>query len=170
MIVNMIGKFYKIRTYIFVSILLVFFNTTSFGAEMQCFPSVENYMSKLYGENYKDDDNISMHQEKYGKNIFYIVTDTTSGTNYVRSLLRKKTSGEFCLILLTQPVSQLVPRMIDKSGIPRKFIATEQAPPGLPEHIITYVLNEKDFRYSAHICKEVSWVSKTKKIKTISCN
>jgi hypothetical protein len=165
----MIGKFHKMKTYIITGAFFAFINQAAYSAETQCFPTIEAYMNKSYGESYKDDENISVREEKYGKNIFYFVVDKTSGTNYGRSLLREKTAGEFCLVLSTQPVAQLVPGMPDELGVPQKFVATDQAPPGMPEHEITYILNKGDFRYDAKNCKEISWINKKRKTKTISC-
>lgn len=115
----------NMKTYIFTSTFLVFINQSAYGAEAECYPTVDAYMTASYGENYKDDENISAHKDIYGGNIFYIVADKTSGTNYSRSLLRENASGKFCLILSTPPIAQLIPRAPDEFGVPQKFVATD---------------------------------------------
>jgi hypothetical protein len=149
--------------------LFALFGNAAYGTETQCFPTVAAYMSKSYGESYQVDDNISVREKKYGRNILYSVADKTSGTNYARSLLRENTKGEFCLVLVTPPIAQLDPEMRGESEMPQKFIASDQAPPGLPGHEITYVFNPKDFRYDAKTCKEILRINKKKKSKLISC-
>lgn len=127
-------------------------------------------MTASYGENYKDDENISVREDKYGGNKFYTVADKTSGTNYSRSLLRESAPGKFCLVLSTPPVAQLTPRARDEFGVPRRFVATDQAPPRIAEHEWIYVFNWDKSRYDAKICKEISWINKTKKTTNISCS
>ena len=138
-------------------------------ADPCCFPTVDAYMSKSYGASHADDENIFVKEEKYGNDVFYWVADKTSGTNYARSLLKKNASGEFCLVLSTRPAAQVVPEMVDTLGAPRQFVATEQAPPGMPEHEITYELNGTSLKYEAKTCKAISHIGKRRTVKSISC-
>lgn len=166
----MIVKSHNIKKFVLLGIFSIFNGNLAFGAEWQCFPSIDAYMSMSYGENYRDDENISIREEKYGKGKLFFVTDKTSGTNYARYLLRKMKPGQFCLVLSTPPVAQLVAGTRDETGFPKKFFATDQAPPGLPAHEITYVLDQQSFRYDAKICNEVLYANKKRNVKSVSCD
>lgn len=152
------------------SILYVFLaNHGTACAGNLCFPTVEKFLIESYGDNFREDENISVHLEKLGSKEFIVVTDKTSGTNYARNLLVEKSKDNFCLVLSTPPVAQLTASKVDANEFP-KLVATDQAPPNLPGREITYVFNVNRFRYNATICKKISHYKKTVHIKTVSCS
>lgn len=135
----------------------------------ECFPAVDEFLAKSYGDDYRDDENISVHLEKFGEKEFIVVADKTSGTNYARNLLIEKSHNRFCLVLRTPPVAQLTTSIVDAHEFPN-IVATDQAPPDLPGHEITYFFNVDRFRYDATVCREISHYQKTVRAKTVSCS
>ena len=142
--------------------------SVAYAAAADCFPSVEAYASKSYGAEFRDDENIVLSKKKFGKAMFDVVEDKTSGTNHPRSLLSKRAGG-YCVVLTTLAVAQLAPIATNDSGVPLKFRSSDQAPPGLPQHEITYTLDPTSSVYEPGDCREISYVGKKKNAKPVEC-
>jgi hypothetical protein len=140
----------------------------AYAAAADCFPSVEAYASKRYGAEFRNDENIVLSKKKFGKAVFDIVEDKTSGTNHPRSLLSKRAGG-YCVVLTTPAVAQLETIATDDSGVPLKFRSTDQAQPGLPQHEITYTFHPASSVYEPGDCREISYVGNKKNVKPVQC-
>lgn len=147
---------------------LLTIQSVAYAAAADCFPSVEAYASKRYRAEFRNDENIVLSKKKFGKAIFDIVEDKTSGTNHPRSLLSKRAGG-YCVVLTTPAVSQLAMIATDDSGVPLRFMSMDQAPPGLPQHEITYTLNPASSVYEPGDCRGISYVGNKKNVKPVQC-
>lgn len=165
---TMNGKFHKIRMLQCLSAFCLLSHHAAIRAADQCFTTVEEFLTKSHGENYRDDENISAHVGKFGNKEFLIVADKTSGTNYARTLLYERLPNQLCLVLQTPPIAQLTSSTVDVHEFPN-LVSTDQAPPGMPQREITYLFNWDRFRYDATMCKEISSFRKALRAKTISC-
>lgn len=97
-----------------------------------------------------------------------MLEDRTSGTNHARSLLRKR-AGKYCVVLKTPAVAQLVVIATNDHGLPLKFQSSDQAPPGLPRHDITYLFNLVLLEYEAGECREITYAGKARTAKPTDC-
>ena len=116
---------------------------------------MEAYASKSYGAEFRDDENIVLSKKKFGKAMFDVVEDRTSGTNHPRSLLSKRAGG-YCVVLTTPAVAQLAPITTNDSGVPLKFRSSDQAPPGMPQHEITYTVADGATWPDPGLCGELA--------------
>lgn len=60
------GKFHKIRMLPCLSDFCLFSYHAAIRAADHCFTTVDAFLTKSHGENYRDDENISVLAEKFG--------------------------------------------------------------------------------------------------------
>ena len=157
------------KSHLFVTLIVAILHGTAFGADGQCFSSIEAFMVNSFGEHYLNDENLFLIDKKYGKQKFKVSEDRTSGTNYSRSLLIERKDKGVCLLLSTPPIAQLNAFSFNRRGFPVQFISNDQAPPGLPEHEITYLFDPVNFKYVPITCKEVMNNGKKRTKKEVTC-
>lgn len=141
------------------------------AADAACFASGAAYAASIYGADFAGDDNIAVGTRQYGGQLFTVVEDKTSGTNHPRTLMLARAGKGYCVVLSTPAVAQLEPSMPDARGMPLRFTAIDQAPPGLPAHQIIYSWQPAGMRYAARECALISDVGAGKhaKAKPVPC-
>lgn len=104
-----------------------------------CYPSLNAGMSDTYGPDFKEDGEILQIHRKIGSRNFVIASDSTSGTNSQRTVFEQRGPANWCVMLTSPPVADLVPGPISTS-IQRPMIWTSvtQAPPGFMETKVIY--------------------------------
>ncbi len=85
-----------------------------------------SYMVAKYGSAYRDDENLVIKEERYGKQVYYAASDTTSETNSPVTLLMRKHGKGLCEVLATPPIANLKALGYDKQGRPVAFLAKDQ--------------------------------------------
>lgn len=136
------------------------------AAETGCFANGEAYMVAKYGDAYRDDENLLIKKERYGKQVYYAARDVTSGTNHPITLLMQKPGQGWCEVLTTPPIASIRASKLDKNGRPLAFFAKDQ---GTTSREITYVWEQQSAKFKPAECAEVSWVGKRSASKKIAC-
>jgi hypothetical protein len=142
-------------------------SVNALAGEPVCFANGEAYMVATYGRDYRDDQNLTIRQERYGKESYYVARDMTSGTNHQITLLMKNQKKGLCKVLTTYPVAALVPITSDKNGRPISFVAKDQ---GTISHEILYTWREGTEEFRALRCTESHWIGKRLQSEKISCD
>lgn len=150
----------------FVCLSVLLFCSYGVTAGAACFSSIESYMAWKYGINYSTDENIVVKPRYYGRLLYHVATDLTSGTNAPMQLLRVK-GAQVCEVLVTPPIATIKPIDFDKQGHPISFFAKDQ---GVTSREIIYVWSKRDFRFNAQSCKEVAWAPEGVSSTAIHCD
>jgi len=134
----------------------------------QCFESIDAYMIKTFGMEYRADENlqaISGDLELTGtlQNDFKWVIDFTPTVNYSRTLFRIGRNGKACIIL-EAPFSTSLAFATGKGKLPLYIVATDSPHSGSMGNEITYRLNAES-RYSPAICRQTSHFRRKKIIR-----
>ena len=151
------------------SILLfaIVVSSCAFAGDSNCFANSAAYMQAKYGDAYRHDENIVIKKVRYGTQIFYSASDTTSGTNSPRTLLIQMPGKGLCKVLDTPPIATLQALKYDKQGRPIAFISREQGNPSLE---ITYVWARASRKFAPTTCNEITWVNDNAVSESVPCN
>ena len=142
----------------------------AYGMERECYPTVETYMIKTFGDHYADDENLVVSERTYGRQNFYVATDMTPSTNHSEVLSNKTEDNKFCIALATSMMAKLTAVKFDAKGYPKEFVSIDQAPPGMPEQEIIYRPNAERTAFHAAVCKEVTLNAKKHVKKAVPCD
>lgn len=144
--------------------------SSAYGTERECYPNIETYMIKTFGDHYADDENLVVSEKTYGRQNFYVAADMTPGTNHSEVLFNKTEDNGFCIALSTSMIAKLTAVKFDSKGYPREFVSIDQAPPGMPEQEIIYRPNTERTAFHATVCKEVTFKEKRQVKKAVPCS
>lgn len=136
------------------------------GGAAPCHASGEAFMVAKFGDAYRDDENLVLKKERYGKQVYYAARDLTSGTNHPVTLLMHRPGQGWCEVLATPPVATLRASKLDRKGRPLAFFAKDQ---GTSSREITYAWDTDSASFKPQRCAEVSWVDKRAIRKSIAC-
>lgn len=132
------GKFHEFI--VFSSFASMLFGVKAAGLEVRgvghCYDSLASYMSKTFGEQYQDDENIKQEelvQNGSGGDIsewpsYYWVYDATPGANITRTLFEKDKGKKLCAILQI-PLSSGNDFRIKKDGSLPDVVRSIDSPP-----------------------------------------
>lgn len=148
---------------IFVALLL---SDTAFASDFSCFASGEAYMTAKFGSAYRDDENLKIKKQRYGRQDYLLASDTTSGTNSPITLLLQQPGKGLCEVLSTPPVATLKASKYDEHGRPIAFFAKDQ---GTTSREITYKWDSSSNHFRADSCKEVTWVKDKSASRAVAC-
>jgi len=140
---------------------------TAYASDSGCFASGEAYMVAKFGSAYRDDENLKMRKQRYGKQDYLLASDTTSGTNSPITLLLQQPGKGLCEVLTTPPVATLKATKYDKHGRPIAFFAKDQ---GTTSREITYKWDSSSNQFRADGCKEVTWTKSKSATKVVACD
>jgi len=59
----------------------IIFHGNTNAATSMCYANADEYMSEIFGAGFRDDENLIMNEKHFGKQLFNVVEDITSGTN-----------------------------------------------------------------------------------------
>lgn len=163
------AKFLNISYRLVFAVALAGLQGSASGAEQECYPSVETYMIKTFGEHYADDENLIVTERTYGRQNFHVAADMTPGTNHSEVLFNKTEDNRFCIALSTSMMAKLTAVKFDSKGYPQEFVSIDQAPPGMPEHEVTYCPNAERTAFHAAVCNEVTFKGKKRVKKAVPC-
>jgi hypothetical protein len=152
------------KTFIFSASLLL--SGSICASERTCYANPEDYMVAKYGSEYRRDENLVIRKERYGKQEYYVESDTTSGTNSPLTLLLPKQGKGICKVLSTPPVSDLDAIKFDKRGRPLVFVTQDQ---GITSREITYSWDRISETFKPTRCREITSVDDKTVRKIVSC-
>lgn len=150
-----------------IAINIVCASTGAVADDSNCFQDSEAYMRASYGTAYKEDENLVIKQERFGKQIYYVARDLTSGTNHTITLLMERPGTGLCKVLTTYPVAEIAPKEFDKRGYPIVLIAKDQ---GTTSHEIIYSWNKSQAQFTPSKCYEIRWKQNRMTRKDIACD
>lgn len=155
-------KFHKL---IFLSLLVPILSTShasevSIGDVGPCYDSLESYMSKAFGSDYTDDDNIKFEEVESlttksiakTRNRYYWVYDQTAGVNITRTLFERNHSGKFCAILQIPLSSGNNFHLKDDGSLPSFVESTDSPPPDFPGTRVVFKLDRATHVYTIKEC------------------
>lgn len=154
-----------LRSVISVNLFLLCASAAASGPA--CFKDSDSYMVATYGSDFRDDENLVIGKERYGKQVYYAARDKTSGTNHPVTLLMPTEGKGLCKVLTTYPIAAITPVKYDKNGRPIAFIAKDQ---GTTMHEIMYTWDQSAAEFKPVRCRELSWHESRMEAKNISCD
>lgn len=158
-------KIHMLKRLTVLAVLLL--SGAAMAGETACFASGEAYMTAKYGADFRDDENLLLKKERYGKQVYYAARDVTSGTNHPITLLMQKPGQGWCAVLATPPVASIRAVKLDKKGRPLAFFAKDQ---GTTLHELTYVWETASATFKPASCAEVTWVGKRSMSNKVACD
>jgi hypothetical protein len=135
-------------------------------APAACFPSGEAFMAGKYGAAYRNDENLRLKKERYGKQVYFAARDLTSGTNHPVTLLMQRPGRGWCEVLATPPVATLRATRLDGEGRPLAFLAIDQ---GTTSHEISYAWDKANARFKPAQCLQVMWIEQRAVRTPVAC-
>ena len=132
-----------------------------------CYSSLKAGMSDTYGANFPEDENIVQSPRRLGFRNFVIASDTTSGTNAQRSVFEQRGGQNWCVVLASPPVADLIagPVLISLQR-PITWSSVTQAPPGFPETKVIYKWDDKIRVYKPADC----YTGRAGRWRSFDCN
>ena len=149
-----------------VVISLLVLGTSAQANEPACFKDGEAYMVATYGSAYRDDEHLVIRTERYGKQLYHVARDRTSGTNHPITLLMPKQGKGLCKVLTTFPVAAITPRDYDRAGRPMTFLGRDQ---GLTSHEIIYAWDQAGGEFKPTQCTQVTRIDNRATTRDVSC-
>jgi alanyl-tRNA synthetase len=129
-----------------------------------CSRSIEKYLMRNYGDQYKEDENIVI--EKIPETPFVWVIDKTSKVNPDRKILEQK-KNEVCIVLHSPISNSILFKLKEGHGLPRNISTETARTNGFPVIKIHYVKDKTENLYKRESCKTKT---STKKSVRVDCN
>lgn len=154
------------RKHLLPILLLLSCAAAAARTDQGCFKDGDSYMTETYGAAYREDENLVIKQERYGKQVYEVARDKTSGTNHLITLLLQRPGKGLCKILTTYPVVGITPIDYDRQGRPIAFSAKDQ---GTTSHEIIYRWDQAGAEFKPAKCTEQTWTGQRMKSRTVAC-
>jgi hypothetical protein len=140
----------------------------------ECFESKDALMYRIYGNLYKNDENIIMRPvpKPIGTSLsvdYVWAMDVTPARNWSRFLFRVNKANKQACVILFMPAASVVNFKLQPSGeLPATAKSRDVPPPHFNPIEVLYKLNSQKQIYAPSVCYSISWEKESKRTK-IDC-